>query len=88
MAGPADAGLDLCVHFRPDSEGRFPSEKDVAQAALDVGVEVRPLSTFVNDQASSACHVDPGLFLGFSAIRPEDIHKGIDELERIMACLR
>ncbi len=86
--GPSDAGLDLCVHFRPDAGGRFPDEARVAQAALDAGIELRPLAYYANPQAVPACAVDPGLLLGFSAVGPDDIRRGVDGLAAVLAAAR
>jgi GntR family transcriptional regulator/MocR family aminotransferase len=83
--GPSDAGLDLCVHFRPDADGRFPNEARVAQAALDAGIELRPLAYYANPQAAPACAVDPGLLLGFSAVGPADIRRGVEGLAAVLA---
>jgi GntR family transcriptional regulator/MocR family aminotransferase len=72
--GPSDAGLDVCVHFRA---GRGHDEATVAQGALERGVEVRPLSYYTHPAAGPECVVAPGLLLGFSAIAPPDIVRGV-----------
>ena len=82
--GPADAGLDLCTHFRPDERGRIPLEARVAQAALDAGIELRPLGYFANPAATPACAVAPGLLLGFSAVPPADIRRGVAALAKVI----
>ncbi|MEX5747856.1 PLP-dependent aminotransferase family protein [Massilia sp. X63] len=82
--GPTDAGLDLCVHFRPGRDGRFPDEARVAEAALDAGIELRPLAYYANPQAGPACAVDPGLVLGFSAVGAADIRRGVERLAAVI----
>ncbi|MES2015257.1 MAG: PLP-dependent aminotransferase family protein [Pseudomonadota bacterium] len=77
--GPSDCGLDLCVHFR-----RPLDQQQVAQAALAAGVEVRPLSYYVNRMATPACAVRPGLVLGFSAIAPAEIAHGLAVLAKVL----
>ena len=80
--GPSDAGLDLCVHFR-----RALNQEQVARAALEAGVEVRPLSYYESRVATPECAIEPGLLLGFSAIKPTDIAHGIQTLAKILAQL-
>lgn len=82
--GPADVGLDLCTHFRPDRKGRMPDEADVARAAIEAGIELRPLGYYANAAATPDCAVAPGLLLGFSAVRPEAIRLGVDALARVI----
>lgn len=82
--GPADAGLDLCTHFLPDERGRIPLEDRVAQAAFDAGIELRPLGYFANPAATPACAVAPGLLLGFSAVPPADIRRGVAALAKVI----
>jgi GntR family transcriptional regulator/MocR family aminotransferase len=77
--GPSDAGLDLCVHFR-----RPLDQERVARAALEAGVEVRPLSYYINRMARPACAVDPGLLLGFSSIKPAEIAHGLTLLRQVL----
>jgi len=82
--GLADAGLDLCTHFRPDERGRIPVEARVAQAAFDAGIELRPLGYFANPAATPDCAVAPGLLLGFSAVPPVDIRRGVAALAQVI----
>lgn len=82
--GSADAGLDLCTHFRPDGRGRIPVEARVAQAAFDAGIELRPLGYFANPAATPDCAVAPGLLLGFSAVPPQDIRRGVAALAQVI----
>jgi len=82
--GPADVGLDLCTHFRPDRTGRIPDETRVAQAALEAGIELRPLGYYANAAATPDCAVAPGLLLGFSAVKPEAIRHGVEALARVI----
>jgi len=74
----------VCVHFRRRADGRFPDEARVAQAAFDAGIELRPLGYYANPHAVPACAVDPGLVLGFSAVGPEDIRRGVDRLAAVL----
>ncbi|WP_020653723.1 MocR-like pyridoxine biosynthesis transcription factor PdxR [Massilia niastensis] len=83
--GPSDAGLDLCVHFRPGRDGRLPDEARVARAALEAGIELRPLAYYANPAAGPECAVVPGLVLGFSAVGPDDIRRGVDGLAQVLA---
>jgi GntR family transcriptional regulator/MocR family aminotransferase len=77
--GPSDCGLDLCVQFRrPLDQGR------VSQVALASGIEVRPLSYYENRKATIECATAPGLLLGFSAIAPADIARGLDVLAKVL----
>ena len=82
--GPADVGLDLCTHFRPDRKGSIPHEADVARAAMEAGIELRPLGYYANAAATPECAVAPGLLLGFSAVRPEAIRPGVEALARVI----
>lgn len=82
--GPADVGLDLCTHFRPDRQGRIPDEAAAAQAALDAGIELRPLGYYANAAATPECAVAPGLLLGFSAVPAPQIRSGVEALARVI----
>lgn len=84
VPGPAEVGLDLCTHFRPDRKGRIALESDVAQAALEAGIELRPLGHYTNAAATPACAVAPGLLLGFAAVKPEAIAQGVAALARVI----
>lgn len=79
VCGPADTGLELCVHFR-----RKRSEAAVVEAGLANGIELRALSYYANPRAGKACAVRPGLLLGFASIAPPEIRQGIAVLERIL----
>ncbi|MGZ8288359.1 MAG: MocR-like pyridoxine biosynthesis transcription factor PdxR [Telluria sp.] len=81
--GPSDAGLDLCVHFR-----RGHDEARVVRAALERGVELRPLSYYANRAATGACAVAPGLLLGFAAIPPAEIRHGVGVLASVLRATR
>lgn len=72
VCGPADAGLDLCMHFAAGQD-----EARVVQRAQAAGVDVRPLSYYANPAAGPDCAVAPGLLLGFSAFRPDQIRAGV-----------
>jgi GntR family transcriptional regulator/MocR family aminotransferase len=72
------------VHFKPGRDGRLPDEARVAQAALDAGIELRPLDYYANAAAGPECAVTPGLVLGFSAVGPGDIRRGVDELAQVL----
>jgi len=82
--GPADGGLDLCTHFRPDRKRRIAHEAQVARAAAEAGIELRPLGYYANAAATPECAVAPGLLLGFSAVRPEAIRPGVEALARVI----
>jgi len=84
VCGPADVGLDLCTHFRPDRRGRIPNEAEIARAAGEAGIELRPLGYYANAAATPECAVAPGLLLGFSAVKPEAIRNGVEALARVI----
>lgn len=77
--GPSDAGLDLCVHFTGGDD-----EDAVAQRAREAGIDLRTLGYYANPDAGAACAVDPGLLLGFSAFRPDEIRAGVRTLEQVL----
>lgn len=77
--GPSDAGLDLCVHFTGGGD-----EEAVAQRAREAGIDLRTLGYYANPDAGAACAVDPGLLLGFSAFRPDEIRAGVRMLEQVL----
>jgi GntR family transcriptional regulator/MocR family aminotransferase len=77
--GLSDAGLDLCVGV---TNGL--SERDAVARAGAAGVEVRPLSYYVNPDAGPDCAVPPGMLLGFSAFTPQQIRAGIGLLEQAL----
>lgn len=77
--GPSDAGLDLCVHFEGADD-----EDAVARRARDAGIDLRTLGYYANPDAGAACAVDPGLLLGFSAFRPDEIRAGVRTLEQVL----
>jgi GntR family transcriptional regulator/MocR family aminotransferase len=79
VCGPADTGLELCVHFR-----RKRSEAAVVEAGLAAGIELRGLSYYANPSAGKECAIRPGLLLGFAAVTPKEIQHGINVLERIL----
>jgi GntR family transcriptional regulator/MocR family aminotransferase len=79
VCGPSDAGLDLCVHFR-----RSLDEARVVRAALDEGIDVRPLCYYANPAAGPECAAAPGLLLGFSALAPAEIMSGAVALGRAL----
>jgi GntR family transcriptional regulator/MocR family aminotransferase len=76
--GPADAGLDLCVHFTQPFH-----EDAVARRAGAIGVELRTLGYYATPRAGPECAVDPGLLLGFSAFTPQQIRAGVADLARV-----
>jgi GntR family transcriptional regulator / MocR family aminotransferase len=78
--GPADAGLDLCVHFEGGGD-----EDAVARRARAAGIDLRTLGYYANPDAGAACAVDPGLLLGFSAFRPAEIRAGVRTLEQVLS---
>jgi GntR family transcriptional regulator/MocR family aminotransferase len=79
VCGPADAGLDLCVHFAGGQD-----EIEAVRRAQAAGIDVRPLSYYANPAAPPACSVAPGLLLGFSAFRPDQIRAGVLGLEQAL----
>jgi len=83
QCGPSDAGLDLCVHFR-----RPLDERKVVQAALANGIELRPLSYYASPFAVPECAVAPGLLLGFAALDPPAIGRGLDVLGKVLRAQR
>ncbi|WP_312512414.1 PLP-dependent aminotransferase family protein [Massilia sp.] len=80
VCGPSDAGLDLCVHFRPDREGNIPREDEVERRAQQAGVELRTLGYFTHPAATPACAVEPGLVLGFAAVPSGELRRAVDAL--------
>jgi GntR family transcriptional regulator/MocR family aminotransferase len=72
VRGPADSGLDLCIHFAAGQD-----EAETVRRAQAAGIEVRPLGYYTNPAAGPDCAVAPGLLLGFSAFRPDDIRAGV-----------
>jgi GntR family transcriptional regulator / MocR family aminotransferase len=78
--GLSDAGLDLCVGITNGS-----SEEEAVARALAAGVDVRPLSYYVNPAAGPDCAVPPGMLLGFSAFTPAQIRAGVARLARALA---
>ncbi|MES2296184.1 MAG: PLP-dependent aminotransferase family protein [Pseudomonadota bacterium] len=80
ICGPADTGLDLCVHFR-----RRRGEAALVKAGSAHGIELRALSHYADPAAPPACASAPGLLLGFAAIAPAEIRHGLAVLTRLMA---
>jgi GntR family transcriptional regulator/MocR family aminotransferase len=78
--GLSDAGLDLCVGVT----NRL-SEPDAVARATAAGVDVRPLSYYVNPEAGPDCAVPPGMLLGFSAFTPAQIRAGAARLEQALS---
>ncbi|HZW13102.1 MAG TPA: PLP-dependent aminotransferase family protein [Noviherbaspirillum sp.] len=83
ILGRADAGLHLSVTFR-----RQLKDSEVSRAALDKGIEVRPLSQFYVGRDATGGADDKsrtnGLLLGFAAIPPEDIRRGVKTLRDVL----
>ena len=77
--GPADAGLDVCVHI----SGQLSEARAVARATA-AGVDLRPLSYYVHPDAGPECATPPGMLLGFSAFTPEQIRAGAGRLEQAL----
>ena len=76
---PSDTGLDICVHFR-----RRHREDAVVAAGVDHGIELRGLSYYANATAPAVCRTAPGLLLGFAAIPPADIERGVALLAKVL----
>lgn len=78
--GPTDAGLDLAVYFKNAQD-----ELLVAQAALEQGIEVRPLSYYGGTiEEPSSNRGKQGLLLGFSSISTEEIEMGVTILKGVL----
>ncbi|MBY0574300.1 MAG: PLP-dependent aminotransferase family protein [Undibacterium sp.] len=81
--GAHDGGLDLAVHFRKKLD-----ETCVVKAGLDAGLELRPLSYFFSESASSeSAPFSPGLLLGFSSITEEEIHRSCLALRKVLRAM-
>jgi GntR family transcriptional regulator / MocR family aminotransferase len=73
-----EAGLQTTAWLRPDVDGRL-----VAEAAARRGVEVMPLSRY-----SRAPLARDGLVMGFAAVDPAEIRRGVHDLAAALAtCL-
>ncbi len=79
VCGPAETGLELCVHFR-----RGHDEEAVARAGLERGIELRPLGHYSDAGAPAGCRAAPGLLLGFSALPEAEIAHGLKVLGEIL----
>ncbi|MCA1858194.1 PLP-dependent aminotransferase family protein [Massilia oculi] len=77
--GPADAGLDVCVHLA----GGMDEAAAVARATA-AGIDLRPLSYYAHPAAGPACATGPGLLLGFSAFTPAQIAEGVARLAQAL----
>ncbi|RZA36792.1 MAG: PLP-dependent aminotransferase family protein [Lysobacteraceae bacterium] len=77
--GPADAGLDVCVHL----SGPLGEAQAVARATA-AGIDLRPLSYYAHPAAGPECTAPPGMLLGFSAFTPEQIRAGAQRLEQAL----
>lgn len=73
--GPTDAGLHLTVALK-----RNRNDRAVVQAALQKGIEARALSLFYATQD----HAAPGLLLGFAAVAPPEIRRGVAILRTVL----
>ena len=58
--------------------------EQVAQAALEEGIEVRPLSYYANRMATPECAIAPGLVLGFSGVTATEIAHGLGVLAKVL----
>ncbi len=79
--GAADTGLHLPVMFR-----RRRDDLAVSHAALERGIEARALSQFYNADAlpASAPARASGLLLGFAAVPPAGIKRGVAVLREVL----
>ena len=78
--GTTDTGLHLPVMFRERC-----NDHAIARAGLEYGLELRGLSYFYNEpedrsRSMRAC----GLLLGFAAIPPAEIRRGVDSLCKLL----
>lgn len=78
--GNTDTGLHLPVMFRERCD-----DHAIARAGLEYGLELRGLSYFYNEpedrsRVTRAC----GLLLGFAAIPPAEIRRGVDSLCKLL----
>lgn len=79
--GPADAGMHLAVAFRRGHE-----DMAIAQAALEKGIEVRPLSQFYAPQAEAPLRrgTPSGLLLGFASVPVAESRLGVTTLRDVL----
>jgi GntR family transcriptional regulator/MocR family aminotransferase len=56
----------------------------VVQAALEKGIELRALSGFYNAGPADAQAKASGLLLGFAAVSPEEIKRGVLALRPLL----
>lgn len=79
--GPADAGMHLAVAFRREHE-----DLAVARAALEKGIEVRPLSQFYAPQAEAPLRdgTPSGLLLGFASVPVAESRLGVTILREVL----
>ncbi|WP_233575574.1 PLP-dependent aminotransferase family protein [Noviherbaspirillum saxi] len=78
--GATDTGLHLPVMFRQPCDDHV-----IAKAGLDHGLELRGLSYFYNETQADTRRVGVcGLLLGFAAIPPAEIRRGVDRLHALL----
>lgn len=76
--GPSDAGMHICGYL-PDAV----SDLKLAKAAQQHAIEVLPLSEFYIGSAPRN-----GLILGYTAVQPQYIKTGVQELARVITSLQ
>lgn len=81
VCGPSDAGFDVAVYFRQPHD-----EVAIAAAALDKGIEVRPLSHYASTLANAApaYSQSQGLLLGFASIPVAEIRRSVCVLRQVL----
>jgi GntR family transcriptional regulator / MocR family aminotransferase len=78
--GPSDAGFHVATAFRGKG-----GDKAVTAAALERGVELRPLSAYYEAVGMPREALSPqGLLLGFAAATPEEIRRAAPVLARVL----
>jgi GntR family transcriptional regulator/MocR family aminotransferase len=71
-----DAGMTLIAWLRDGDD-----DIAIADAIGKAGVAVVPISNMASDH-----HVPPGLLLGYSGVRPDEIREGIITMAKALAC--
>lgn len=77
--GAADTGLHLPVRFRDTRD-----DHAAARAGLARGLELRALSQFYNEDGVRGQARESGLLLGFAAITPAEIRRGVLALRDLL----
>ena len=75
---PADAGMTLIGWLQPADD-----DVGICGAAARAGVDVLPLSPFATSR-----RIDPGLLLGYSGVREDEIREGVIRLAAVFEGVR